>query len=145
MIVNQRLSLTAGKVWLAAHYIEENVEAIRIGRVSRNKEYKCDRVDRARLGHDRSFPRKTEGLARVTQSGLARPQAIGDEHYSTCEKWRGVGGLSEVSMGEALVKEKQYERVQSPFTATVELRNALVILSCFWMKTLSPLVRPDRP
>ena len=42
-------------------------------------------------------------------------------------------------------KEKDYERVQSPFTATVELRNDFVILSCFWMKTLSPLVRPDRP
>ena len=38
-----------------------------------------------------------------------------------------------------------YERVQMPLTAVVALRNDLVILSCFWMKTVSALVRADRP
>lgn len=66
---------------IAAHYIEENVKAVRLGRVRGDEENKRDRVDRARLGHDRGLPRETEGLARVAQSGLARPQAIGDEHY----------------------------------------------------------------
>src|SRR5216684_287080 len=41
--------------------------------------------------------------------------------------------------------EQGYARVQSPFTATVELRNDFVIISCFRMKTLSPLAMPDRP
>lgn len=49
-----------------AHNIEENVEAVRLGCVSRDEENKSDRVDRARLGHDRDFSRKTESLARVT-------------------------------------------------------------------------------
>jgi hypothetical protein len=56
------------------------------------------------------------------------------------EGWRDIRDEQEKCW-----KEKRYERVQSPFTATVELRNDFVILSCFWMKTLSPLVRPDRP
>jgi len=37
-------------------------------------------------------------------------------------------------------KERKYERVQRPFTATVELRNDFVILSCFCRKTESLLV-----
>jgi hypothetical protein len=35
--------------------------------------------------------------------------------------------------------------VQIPFTAVVEDRKALVILSCLWMKTVSAFVRLDRP
>jgi hypothetical protein len=89
--------LTVGKVQLAAYHVEKNVEAVRLGRVSRDDENKSDRVDRARLSHDRGFPGKTEGLARVAHSGLARPQAIGDEHYNACEKMARGGGLSEVS------------------------------------------------
>lgn len=38
-----------------------------------------------------------------------------------------------------------YEHVQRPFTTTVELRNDLVILSCFCMKTVSAFVRSERP
>ena len=75
---------------LAAHHVEENVEAVRLGRVSRDDENKSDRVDCARLSNDRGFPRKTEGLARIAHSGLACPLAIGDEHYSACKKMARV-------------------------------------------------------
>ena len=70
------------------HRVEEDVEAVRLAGVGPDDEDDGEGVDSARLGHDPRFPRETERLARVTHRALAGPEAIGDEHYTSCgQRW----------------------------------------------------------
>ena len=116
-------------------HIEEDVEAGRVGCVGGDDEDDGDGVDRARLGHDPGFPRKTERLARVAHCALAGPEAISDEHYRVvC-----------VSGERRMVTDVRYERVQIPFMAVVQAKKDVLIFCCLSIKTESAFVRLDRP
>lgn len=124
-----------------AYHVEKDVEAIGLSGVSRDDDDESGRVDGARFCHDRSFPRETKGLTRVTDCVLARPETVGNQH---CEEERR-NNPSQQQVGKRKVNCRRNERVQRPFTATVALKNDLVIFSCFSMKTVSALVRFERP
>ena len=120
------------------HHVEEDVEGIRLGRVRRDDTDEGDEVDPGRLDNDRSLLCKTECPARVADRVLAHPDAVGDQH---CSKPKGPSAREP---GD-LERRRKDEREQSPFTATVELKNALLIFSSFSMKIESSFVSWERP
>lgn len=63
-----------------SHHVEENVEGIVLLRVGCDEADKSDEVESGRLDNDRSFFRKAEILAGVTNRVLAHPDAISDQH-----------------------------------------------------------------
>ena len=63
-----------------SHHVEENVEGIVLLRVGGDETDESDEVESSRLDNDRSFFRKAEILAGVTNRVLAHPDTISDQH-----------------------------------------------------------------